>query len=110
MADNLRNPDDPQGRDPQNPQNRRLDVKIGDEELKGRYANLVRVSHTREEFILDFINFVPPQGAVTARVMMSPGHVKRLVRALSENIQRYQSQFGDVTEAPEPQGGGGPVN
>lgn len=108
MADD---PQDTTSQNPKSPQNRRLDVKIGDEELKGRYANLVRVSHTREEFILDFINFVPPQGAVTARVMMSPGHVKRLVRALSENIQRYQSQFGDVVEAPEPQGGGGgPVN
>ena len=107
MADD---PQDTSSQNPQTPQSRRLDVKIGDEELKGRYANLVRVSHTREEFILDFINFVPPQGAVTARVMMSPGHVKRLVRALSENIQRYQSQFGDVVEAPEPQSGGGPVN
>ena len=107
MADD---PQDTTSQNPKGPQNRRLDVKIGDDELKGRYANLVRVSHTREEFILDFINFVPPQGAVTARVMMSPGHVKRLVRALSENIQRYQNQFGDVVEAPEPEGDGGTVN
>lgn len=101
--------------DPQNPaaagaqgqqQGRRLDIKINDEELKGRYANLVRVSHTREEFILDFINYVPPQGAVTARVVMSPGHVKRLVRALTENIQRYENSFGNVPEASEPHGGG----
>ena len=43
-----------------------LDVKISDEEMKGRYANLLRVTHTREEFILDFIQVVPPQGIVSA--------------------------------------------
>ncbi|MEM6795715.1 MAG: DUF3467 domain-containing protein, partial [Acidobacteriota bacterium] len=63
-------------------QGRNLNVKITDEELKGRYANLVRISHTREEFILDFINFVPPQGMVTSRLMMSPGHAKRFANAL----------------------------
>ncbi|MEL7061669.1 MAG: DUF3467 domain-containing protein [Acidobacteriota bacterium] len=78
----------------------RLDIKIGEEEIKGRYANLVRVQHTREEFILDFINYVPPQGAVTSRVVMSPGHVKRLLRALADDLRRYEASFGDIVEAP----------
>lgn len=79
-----------------------MNVKIGDEELKGRYANLVRISHTREEFILDYINMVPPQGAVTARVIMSPGHLKRLIGALKTNLQLYEQSFGTIQEAPEP--------
>jgi len=81
-----------------------MNVKIGDEELKGRYPNLVRVSHTREEFILDFINMVPPQGAVTARVIMSPGHLKRLIRALDHNLKLYENNFGPIQEATEPPG------
>lgn len=81
---------------------RPLNIKITDEELKGRYANLVRISHTREEFILDYINMVPPQGAVTARVITSPGHLKRLIRALSDNLRLYEEKFGQVQEAPEP--------
>lgn len=85
--------------------NRNLNVKITDDELKGRYANLVRISHTREEFILDFINFVPPQGMVTARMIMSPGHIKRLITALNRNLELYEDNFGDVQEAPEPDGG-----
>ena len=52
-----------------------LEVKISDDELKGRYSNLLRISHTREEFVLDFINLLPPQGVVTARVVTSPGHL-----------------------------------
>ena len=81
-----------------------LNVKITDEELRGRYANLVRITHTKEEFILDFINMVPPQGLVTARVITSPGHLKRLIRALSTNFQMYEKNFGVVPEAPEPTG------
>ncbi len=88
-----------------------MNIKIDDEELKGRYANLVRISHTREEFILDFINVVPPQGAVTARVITSPGHLKRLIRALGSNLQHYEERFGPIEEAAEPgTTGGDPVN
>lgn len=79
-----------------------LNVKVADEELKGRYSNLLRVTHTREEFILDFINAVPPQAIVTARLVTSPGHLKRIVRALAENLERYEKKFGPLTEAPEP--------
>ncbi len=83
-----------------------MNVKITDEELKGRYANLVRITHTREEFILDFINMVPPQGAVTARVITSPGHLKRLIRALSGNLKLYEKSFGSIREASAPSSDG----
>ena len=79
-----------------------VNVKIGDEELKGRYTNLLRIAHTREEFILDFINAMPPRAVVTARIISSPGHLKRIVRALSENLEKYEQAFGEVREAPEP--------
>ena len=48
-----------------------IKVQINDEELKGRYSNLLRITHTREEFILDFMNFVPPQAVVTARIIVA---------------------------------------
>lgn len=83
-----------------------LTVKIGDEELKGRYSNLLRVTHTREEFILDFLNAVPPQAVVTARLITSPGHLKRIVRAMAENLERYESAFGPIEEAASPIDGG----
>lgn len=84
-----------------------LNIKIDDEELKGRYSNLLRISHSREEFILDFINLVPPQGIVTSRVVTSPGHLKRIVRALSANLERFEQAYGTIHEAPEPGGEGG---
>lgn len=81
-----------------------LNVKIEDEELKGRYTNLLRITHTREEFILDFINLAPPQGIVTARLVTSPGHLKRIIRALETNLRRYEETFGGIEEAADPGG------
>lgn len=81
-----------------------INVKIEDEELKGRYSNLLRITHTHEEFFLDFINLVPPQGIVTARIVTSPGHLKRIIGALQHNLTRYEAQHGQITEAPEPTG------
>jgi len=79
-----------------------INIKIEDEELKGRYSNLLRITHTREEFILDFINLVPPQGIVTSRIVTSPGHLKRIIGALATNLQRYEEAFGAIQEAPDP--------
>lgn len=81
-----------------------VSIKISDEELKGRYSNLLRITHTREEFILDFINLVPPQGVVCARIVTSPGHMKRIVRALSGNLARYEEAYGPIEEAQDPAG------
>jgi Protein of unknown function (DUF3467) len=82
-----------------------LNIKIDDEELKGRYSNLLRIVHTQEEFVLDFISLVPPQGIVAARIVTSPGHLKRIIRALSVNLERYEQAFGPIAEAPSPSGG-----
>ncbi len=87
-----------------------INVKIGDAELKGAYSNLLRITHTREEFILDFINVVPPQGIVSARIVTSPGHLKRIIRALGTNLHRYEEQHGVIEEAPDPTDASGRVN
>ncbi len=91
---------DAPGTEPAPPQE--LNIKIGDDELKGRYSNLLRVTHTRDEFVLDFINLVPPQGIVSARIVTSPGHLKRIIRALSANLSRYEQAHGVIAETPEP--------
>ncbi len=85
-------------------EDKELNIKIGDDELKGRYSNLLRITHTREEFVLDFINVVPPQAVVTSRIATSPGHLKRIIQALAENLDKYESSYGEIVEAPEPMG------
>jgi len=68
----------------------------------GVYCNNMVVAHTREEFIMDFMMLAPPAGAVTARVIMSPGHMKRTIAALQENLKKYEEKFGKIQEAAEP--------
>lgn len=79
-----------------------IKIKITDDVLKGVYANNMAVAHTREEFLLDFINIFPPGGIVNARVIISPGHLKRIITALKDNMKKYEEKFGEIKEAPEP--------
>ena len=81
---------------------REIHIKIPEDILRGVYANQMVVRHSREEFVIDFINVCPPEGIVNARVIVSPGHLKRMVAALGENLARYEQRFGPVTisEAP----------
>jgi len=77
-------------------------VKYTDDVLRGVYANNMLIAHTREEFVLDFINAFPPQGIVNARVIISPGHLKRLIKSLGKSLENYENIFGEINEAPEP--------
>ena len=82
-----------------------IPVKVPDDILHGVYANQMVVRHSPEEFVLDFVSLFPPEGIVNARVIVSPGHLKRMIGALEENLARYESRFGTVREADPPKPG-----
>lgn len=79
-----------------------IQIKATDEVLRGLYSNMANILHTKEEFVLDFMNVFPPTGTLNARVIVSPGHFKRMVAAMAENLKKYETQFGNVeaSEAP----------
>ena len=80
------------------------EVKVSfPESLRGGvYSNNMVITHTKEEFILDFMMITPPVGSVTARVVTSPAHMKRMLSALKVNLDKYESRFGKLAEAAEP--------
>jgi Protein of unknown function (DUF3467) len=86
------------------PKPQQVQIKADEKELVGQYSNLVMIHHNAEEFTLNFIYIFPsvPQGKLVSSVIVSPGHAKRLMRALSENITRYEAQFGPIPEGPGP--------
>lgn len=86
---------------PEQPQ--QIKIKAKDEELKGAYSNLMQVLHTKEEFVLDFFLVSPPEGILSSRVIVSPGHLKRMVKALEENLSKYEEKFGKIEEARAPE-------
>lgn len=79
-----------------------MNIKADDVTLKGVYANSMMASHTQEEFVIDFLTVLPPQGMLVSRVITSPGHFKRLVIAMTENLKRYEAAHGTITASPEP--------
>jgi len=85
------------------PQQKQVQIKALDQDLKGSYSNLMQITHTQDEFVLDYFLVLPPQGTLASRVIMSPGHLKRMVNALKDNIEKYEAKFGPikVIEAPE---------
>ena len=70
----------------------------------GVYSNNMVVSHTKEEFIMGFMMVAPPVGTVMSRVIISPGHVKRMISALQDNVQKYEARFGTIQAAEELKG------
>ena len=82
---------------------KQIQIKAKDEDIKGAYSNLMQIVHTKEEFILDFFLASPPQGILSSRVIMSPGHIKRMIKALQENLVKYEEKFAKIDEAKGPE-------
>jgi len=79
----------------------RIEIQLDEETAQGAYANLAVVNHTETEFVLDFIYVQPqaPRAKVRSRIITTPRHAKRLLRALQDNLARYEVRFGPVDES-----------
>ena len=75
---------------------RQIQIITGDEMARGRYSNNMAVSHSPEEFIVEWLLNSPSGTHLVSRVIVSPGHMKRIVEALSENLQKYENSYGPV--------------
>lgn len=92
------------------PKEGQLNIELSEEVAEGTYSNLAIITHSTSEFVIDFIRIMPgvPKARVKNRILMTPEHAKRLMRALAENVAKYESQFGVIREA-ENLGGGIPM-
>jgi hypothetical protein len=91
-----------------------LNIEISEEIAEGQYANLAIITHSHAEFVIDFVNVMPgtPKSKVKSRIILTPQHAKRLMRALTENIQKFESAHGpiqDIEEIQLPLNFGGPT-
>lgn len=75
-----------------------VQVDLPEELANGVYSNTAFLVHSKTEFIMDFISLLPgvPKAKVRSRVIMAPEHAKRLLYALSENINKYESHYGEI--------------
>jgi hypothetical protein len=100
MADDLKN---------QPPQ---IQIDLDEVTAQGAYSNLVLINHTENEFLIDFAFIQPqtPHARVRSRIIVSPRHAKRTLRALEDNIRRYEERFGVIEERPFVPEYAGPVS
>jgi len=76
------------------------EIKIADNISGAEYTNLAQINHNKEEFMLVFANILPPSGRVVAKIITSPGHFKRMIMAMQENLKKYEEKYGEIKEAP----------
>lgn len=91
-----------------------FNIELSEEISEGTYSNLAIIQHSSSEFIFDFVRIMPgvPKGKVKSRIVMTPEHAKKLMRALNDNISKYESNIGSIREDnrinPIPLNFGGP--
>ena len=80
------------------PQSQQINIELGEKEAEGIYSNLAIISHSPAEFIIDFTRIVPgvPKAKVHARIITTPQHAKMLMKALKDNIEKFEAKFGEI--------------
>ena len=79
-------------------QGQQINIEIGEKEAEGIYSNLAIISHSPAEFVIDFTRVVPgvPKAKVHARIITTPQHAKMLLKALKDNIDKFEVKFGEI--------------
>jgi hypothetical protein len=73
-------------------------IQIADNIPGAEYANLAQINHNREEFQLIFINILGNTGRVVGKIITNPGHFKRMIAAMQDNLKKYEDRFGEIKE------------
>ena len=100
--------------DIQKEQPNQLNIEISEEISEGVYANLVIITHSHAEFIVDFVNVMPgtPKSKVKSRIILTPTHAKRFMKAMIDNVKKFESSNGiiqDIEAVELPYNFGGPT-
>ena len=81
-----------------------INIELDPETAQGTYANLAIINHSASEFVVDFINIMPgaPKAKVRSRIILTPQHAKRFLKALGENVQRFEAAHGEIKDYEQP--------
>ena len=81
-------------------QSGQLNIEISEEMSEGQYANLAIITHSHAEFVMDFVAVMPgtPKSKVKSRIILTPFHAKRFMKALSENVKKFEAINGNIQD------------
>jgi len=96
-----------------NENNGQLNIELNEKVAEGIYSNLAIITHSNSEFVIDFIKIMPgvPKAKVKSRIVLTPQHAKRLMRALHDNVSKFEQVHGAIkdTDPGIPMNFGGPT-
>ena len=77
-----------------------INIEISEEVSEGSYANLAIITHSHAEFVIDFVNVMPgtPKSKVKSRVIMTPFHAKRFMKAIIDNVKKFETANGVIQD------------
>lgn len=81
-----------------------INIELDEKVAEGIYSNLAIINHSSSEFVVDFVNIMPgtPKAKVKSRIVLTPQHAKRLLKALGENIHRFENAHGVINDSEQP--------
>lgn len=81
-----------------------INIELDEKTAEGTYSNLAIINHSASEFVVDFVSIMPgtPKAKVKSRIVLTPQHAKRLLKALGENIHRFESTHGQISDTEQP--------
>ena len=87
-----------------NNQQGQINIELDEQTAEGTYSNLAIINHSNSEFVVDFVTIMPgvPKAKVKSRIILTPQHAKRLLKALGENIHRFEAAHGKIEESEQP--------
>ena len=85
-------------------QQEQINIELDENIAEGIYSNLAIINHSSSEFVLDFVNIMPglPKAKVKSRIVLTPQHAKRLIKALADNVHRFELSHGEITDTEQP--------
>ncbi len=83
---------------------KKINIELTPEVAEGVYSNLAIITHSNTEFVIDFVRLMPgvPKAKVKSRIVLTPQHAKRLMKALKENINKFESAHGPIKDIEGP--------
>ncbi|MEM9680443.1 MAG: DUF3467 domain-containing protein [Bacteroidota bacterium] len=87
-----------------NPKKGQINIELDEQVAQGTYSNLAIINHSVSEFVVDFVNIMPgtPKSKVKSRIILTPQHAKRLLKALGDNINRFENAHGEIKDYEQP--------
>lgn len=85
------------------PQQNQINIELTEEVAEGIYSNLAIITHSNQEFIVDFVKVMPgvPKAKVKSRIVLTPQHAKRFMKVMIDNVKKFESMHGEIKDIEE---------